>query len=178
MILRVSGRGIHARFAGEQGGHRWQRVPPTEKRGRVHTSTVTVAVLPEPKPTDLRIDPRDLDERFVRGSGKGGQARNKTSNAVQLLHHPSGIRIHLDGGRSLETNRRQALALLRAKLLAIEESAARSARESERRRQVGSGMRGDKVRTIRVQHGTVVDHRSGKQTTFARYRKGDLSNLR
>lgn len=143
----------------------------------MHTSTVTVAVLKEPTEVELHIDPRDLDESFVRGSGKGGQARNKTSNAVQLLHRPSGIRIHLDGGRSLKENRRQALGVLRAKLLAIEEEKARGAREAERRAQVGSGMRGDKVRTVQVQNGVVVDHRTERRTPFERYRRGDLEGL-
>lgn len=177
-LTRVRGRGAKAAFAGEPGGHRWQRVPPSEKRGRVHTSTVTVAVLDEPTEVELALDERDLEEAFVRGSGKGGQHRNTTSNAVQLVHRPSGVRVHVDGGRSLKDSRRAARALLRARLLATERDAALGARERTRRQQVGSGMRADKVRTVQVQNGRVVDHRTGKRTALSRYLKGDLDALR
>ena len=117
-MLRITGRGAAAAFAREAGGHRWQRVPPNEKRGRVHTSTVTVAVLDEPSEHELRIAPEDLDESFTRGTGPGGQHRNKRETAVVLRHVPTGITVRVDGGRSRHLNRQSALGLLRSRLLA------------------------------------------------------------
>jgi len=174
----VRGRGADRAFADEAGGHRWQRVPPTEKRGRVHTSTVTVAVLPEPRALDVRENPRDVDESFVRGSGPGGQHRNKTSTAVQLVHRPSGIRVHVDGGRSQDANRQLAAELLRARLAAEAAGKATATRNDRRRRQIGAGMRGEKVRTIAEQRGRVMDHRTGKRTTLRRYLRGFVRDLR
>ena len=177
-VLRVSGKKVLACFRGEAGGHRWQRVPPTEKRGRVHTSTISVVVLPEPSERELRIDPADLDESFTRGSGAGGQHRNKTDTAVILVHRPTGIRVRIDGGRSQHHNRVTALAVLRAKLAAAREAERRAKRNAARKEQAGSGMRGDKIRTIRVRHDEVVDHRTGRRTTYKRYARGFLADLR
>ncbi len=178
MVFRARGRAAARLFAPEAGGHRWQRVPPNEKRGRVHTSTVTVAVLEEPAPAEVRVHPRDIDERFVRGSGAGGQHRNKTSTAVALLHRPSGIRVRVDGGRSQHLNRQTALDILRARLLQRQREQHTGAINRRRRDQVGSGMRGDKVRTIQVRNGKVRDHRTGKRTSVRRYLRGHLEDLR
>lgn len=178
MVVRVVGRRAAAVFAGEPGGHRWQRVPPNERRGRVHTSTVTVAVLTEPTPAQLRIDPRDLDESFTRGTGKGGQHRNKTDTVVVLRHVPSGTVVRVDGGRSQALNRETALGLLRARLLEAQRVAAVSARNATRRDQVGCGARGDKVRTIAVQRGSVTDHGTGKSMPLERYLRGHLADLK
>jgi len=144
----------------------------------VHTSTVTVAVLPEPTEDEVRIDPRDLEERFVRGGGPGGQHRNKTSTCVVLLHVPTQTRVRIDGGRKREANRKEALAVLRARLAAAQRERDEARRERHRRDQVGSGQRGDKVRTIQVQHDTVVDHRTGRRTRFRKYAKGRFEDLR
>ncbi len=176
--MRVQGRRAAEVFAGEPGGHRWQRVPPTEKRGRVHTSTVTVAVLPEPKPHELRIDPADLDESFTRGSGKGGQHRNKTDTVVVLRHVPTGVVVRVDGGRSQSLNRETALGLLRARILAAQREAVVRERNSSRRDQLGCGARGDKVRTIALQRGTVTDHLTGRSMATDRYLRGHLQELR
>lgn len=178
LVLRVTGRAVRAAFAGEPGGHRWQRVPPGEKRGRVHTSTVTVAVLPEPRAHELHIDPRDLDESFTRGTGKGGQHRNKTDTVVVLKHLPTGIVVRVDGGRSQSLNRETALGLLRARILAARTAAATADRNAARRDQVGCGARGDKVRTIAVQRGSVTDHGSGKSMVLDRYLRGHLGELK
>jgi peptide chain release factor 1 len=159
-------------FASEVGGMRWQRVPPTEKRGRVHTSTITVAVLPEPSPTEVCIDPADLDWSTCRGSGSGGQKRNKTESTVQLYHRPSGIRLRVESGRSQARNREDALALLRARLYEREQSARAAARDRARREMVGSGMRADKRRTVAVQRDQVVDHVTGRQTSWRNYCRG------
>jgi len=143
----------------------------------VHTSTITVAVLPEPKAHEVVIDPKDLDEKFVRGSGAGGQHRNKTDTCVVLKHKPSGITVRVDGGRSQHVNRQEALSILRARIKADQQSEARGNRNASRRRQHGSGMRGDKRRTIAVQRGSVHDHILGTRTTWKRYSRGSISDL-
>lgn len=173
----MDGEKAAAAFENEPGGHRWQRVPPTEKRGRVHTSTVTVAVLTEPKEHEVVIDPRDLEESFTRGSGKGGQHRNKTDTAVLLKHRPSGIQVKVDGGRSQHINRQTALQVLRARLKEAGDTRATKGRNARRRRQVGSGMRGDKIRTVAVQRDQVTDHQTGRSTSVKRYLRGNLADL-
>src|SRR5262245_48467305 len=110
------GNGAEEAFRDEAGGHRWQRVPPNERRGRVHTSTVTVAVLPEPAAAELRIAPGDLDWSFCRGSGSGGQHRNKTESTAVVTHVPTGLTVRCESERSQHQNRATALALLRARL--------------------------------------------------------------
>jgi peptide chain release factor 1 len=170
----VLGSGAESAFAEEAGGHRWQRVPPTEKRGRVQTSTITVAVLPEPSEAQLRIAPGELEWKTSRGSGAGGQHRNKTESAVDLVHRPTGTTVHVESERSQLQNRATALARLRARLLADQKAEAAAARGAERRAQVGSGMRGDKRRTIRVQDGTVVDHVTGRSWRFRDYERGEF----
>jgi peptide chain release factor 1 len=176
-VLRVTGSGASAAFAHEAGGHRWQRIPPNEKRGRVHTSTVTVAVLEEPSEQALRIDPDDLDESFTRGSGPGGQHRNKRETAVVLRHIPTGIVVRVDGGRSRHLNRQSALGLLRSRIVAAERERERTERNSERRDQVGGGARGDKIRTIALQRDTVTDHRTGKSMPAHLYVRGHLRDV-
>ena len=175
--MRVTGRGAREAFRREPGGHRWQRVPPNEKRGRTHTSTITVAVLEEPSEHELHIDPRDLDESFTRGSGKGGQHRNKTDTCVVLRHRPSGISVRVDGGRSQHVNRQTAMGVLRARLKAEQDGRATEGRNASRRRQVGSGMRGDKVRTVAVQRDSVTDHNTGRSTKAKSYLRGRLRDL-
>jgi len=175
--MRVTGRGAVRAFCHEGGGHRFQRVPPNEKRGRVHTSTVTVAVLEQPKEHEVAIDPRDLEESFTRGSGAGGQHRNKTDTCVLLTHKPSGIRVRVDGGRSQHVNRQTALEVLRARLKAAGSERLTEDRNNSRRRQLGSGMRGDKVRTIAVQRDSVIDHGTGKSMKAKEYMRGHLKQL-
>lgn len=177
LVASVTGRGAEKLFARESGGHRWQRVPPNEKRGRVHTSTVTVVVLPEPKETEFVIDPRDLEEKFTRGSGAGGQHLNKTSTAVQLRHVPTGVAVRAENGRSQADNRATALRLLRARLVEAQQRAAVDQRDRDRRQQAGSGQRGDKVRTIALQRGQVTDHRTGKSCSAREYQRGKLRLL-
>lgn len=169
----ANGKGVEEFFANEGGGHRWQRVPPNEKRGRVHTSTVTVAVLPEPTQVQLKIDPRDLEWQTCRGSGAGGQYRNMTDSAVQLFHKPSGLMVRCESERSQHQNKASALALLRARLWRLEQEKQEGKRASDRRTQIGSGMRGDKRRTIRCQDGIVTDHITGQQWNFKDYEKGN-----
>ncbi len=173
MVLRVSGRDVERWLGGEGGGHRWQRVPPNEKRGRVHTSTVTVVVLPEPSPLEVVIDPRELVWSTCRASGAGGQHLQKTDSAVQVEHVPSGLIVRCESERSQHQNRASALSVLRARLLEREKRARREARDAARREQAGTGMRGDKRRTVRCQDGTVTDHVTGQRWPLRAYERGD-----
>ena len=148
-------------------------MPPTEKRDRVHTSTITVAVLPEPTDVEVRVDERDLDWSTCRGTGSGGQKRNKTESTVLLTHRPSGLQVRCETSRSQQHNRAMALVLLRARLWAAERERIAGARAHDRRAQVGSGMRGDKRRTIRCQDGVVTDHLLGRRWPLRAYLRGE-----
>lgn len=171
VALRVTGDGARELFRDEAGGHRWQRVPETEKRGRVQTSTVTVAVLDEAAATFVVPD-RDLEWKAIRGSGAGGQAKNKTSNCIQLRHRPTGLIVRCESERSQPQNLETAKGIMRAKLAAMAEESSTSAEANERRRQLGGGARGDKRRTIRVQDGQVHDHVTGRRWEFKAYLSG------
>jgi peptide chain release factor 1 len=177
LIFRAEGAGAVAAFAQEGGGHRWQRIPPNEKRGRVHTSTVTVAVMREPSEHEVRLNPADVATQATRGTGPGGQARNKTESAIIATHRPTGIQVRCDTTRSQQQNRSLAMAMLRARLLEREASARTNAENSARRAQVGSGMRGDKIRTIRTQDDIVTDHRTGAKMRCREYLKGEWGNF-
>lgn len=169
----MSGKGAEATFADEPGGHRWQRVPPTEKRGRVHTSTVTVAVLAEPEETQIVLAERDLDIAFCRGSGNGGQHKQKTDSACIVTHLPTGTQVRCESGRSQHDNKATAVAVLRARLWQVAQQARVGDRAEQRRRQIGSGMRGDKRRTIRTQDDVVTDHVTGRQWRYRDYERGN-----
>jgi peptide chain release factor 1 len=177
MVLQVEGKGAKKAFAQEGGGQRHQRVPPTEKRGRVQTSTCTVAVLPVPTETEIYVDPRDLEWSMMRGSGAGGQARNKTSSAVLLKHLPSGLAVRCESERSQLQNKETALSILRARLLESATHAETEGRNKARRGQLGSGMRGDKARTYRHQDDVVTDHTTGKKAQLSRVLRGFLEDL-
>ncbi|MEZ0231012.1 MAG: peptide chain release factor-like protein [Planctomycetota bacterium] len=174
--LRVTGKGARAAFEREAGGHRWQRVPPTEKRGRVHSSTVTVAVLREPSAHELVLDARDLRIETVRGTGPGGQHKNKTESAVRITHIPTGTTASADS-RSQHQNRELALAVLRARLLEQRAVAEISSRNEQRRQQVGSGQRADKIRTVSEQNGVVTNHQNGKRLDLKTYKRGFVEQL-
>jgi peptide chain release factor 1 len=147
-------------------------VPPTEKRGRVQTSTVTVAVLAEPTSTQVRLDDRDLEWQTCRASGAGGQKVNKTESAVQLRHRPTGLTVRVETERSQHQNRATARALLGARLWDLHKRKAQGERDAQRREQVGAGQRGDKRRTIACQRGTVVDHVTGRNWPLRDYLRG------
>lgn len=176
-VFEATGEDVEAAFRYESGGHRWQRVPPNERRDKVHTSTVTVAVLHAPTPTELTLRDADLAWSTCRGSGAGGQHRNKTESAVTVKHLPTGTTVRCESERSQHQNRASALALLRARLFAVEDAAATGARAADRRRQVGSGQRGDKRRTVQVQNGVVVDHVTGRRMEVRAYLRGELDAL-
>ena len=159
-------------FQNESGGHRWQRISPTEKKGRVHTSTVTVAVLDDAAPQNFDVDPDDLVWKMTRGSGPGGQNRNKRANCVVLTHKPTGITVRVDS-KSQSSNKDKALKILTERLQKKAANKGQRARNSNRRAQVGSGMRGDKVRTVRVRDNLVVDQ-TGRKIALTRYMQGEL----
>jgi peptide chain release factor 1 len=177
MTLEIGGDRAAERFSHEAGGHRFQRIPPTEKRGRVHTSTVTTAVLaPEAGlPALLEADVEEV--LFRKAAGHGGQNVNKTATAVRLLHRPSGIRVECCSERSQKQNREAARRLLAARVATAAQAAQAAGRAAERLRQVGSGMRGDKVRTYRERDDRVTDHRTGRRCTMAQAREGKLDLL-
>lgn len=177
ICFRVKGKTALKDFKNEGGGHRFQRVSPTERKGRVHTSTITVAVLPEVSEVELKINPEDLEWKATRGSGAGGQHRNVTDSAVILTHLPSKMKIRCESERSQHQNKEIALDILRARLQSIATENATSAYNSERKNQVGSGQRGDKIRTIRLQDDVVVDHQTNKKMSAKLYLKGHIDLL-
>ena len=157
----ISGRGAYSRLKYESGVHRVQRVPETESGGRVHTSTATVAVLPEMDEVDVRIDPADIEMQVYRASGAGGQHVNKTSSAVRLIHKPSGIVVACQEERSQQQNREKCMRMLSSKLYEIEQERLSSEVTGMRRSQVGTGMRNERIRTYNFPQGRVTDHRVG-----------------
>ena len=159
--FEIQGAGAYSRLKFESGVHRVQRVPETESGGRVHTSTATVAVLPEMEQAEVDIRPEDIEMQVYRSSGAGGQHINKTSSAVRLIHKPSGIVVACQEERSQVQNREKCMQMLASKLYQIEQARIESAVTSERRSQVGTGMRNERIRTYNFPQGRVTDHRIG-----------------
>ena len=157
----IRGRGAWSRMKYESGVHRVQRVPETESGGRVHTSTATVAVLPEMEEVDVQINPADIEMQVYRASGAGGQHVNKTSSAVRLIHKPSGIVVACQEERSQLQNREKCMRMLASKLYEIEQERIESEHGGMRRSQVGTGMRNERIRTYNFPQGRVTDHRVG-----------------
>jgi len=179
IICRVVGRGVFSRLKFESGTHRVQRVPATEAQGRIHTSTVTVAILPELEEVEkVAINPAELRVDTYRSSGAGGQHVNKTDSAVRITHLPSGIVVECQDERSQHKNRSRAMALLAARLLAAEQAKQLSAQARSRKLQVGSAERSERIRTYNFPQGRVTDHR----INLTLYRlpevmQGDLNEL-
>jgi len=157
----INGRGAYSRMKYESGVHRVQRVPETESGGRVHTSTATVAVLPEMEAVDVQLNPADIEMQVYRASGAGGQHVNKTSSAVRLIHKPSGIVVACQEERSQLQNREKCMRLLASKLYEMEQEKMESEVTGMRRSQVGTGMRNERIRTYNFPQGRVTDHRVG-----------------
>jgi len=174
--LVIEGDGRLSPLLREAGGHRWQRIPPTERRGRVHTSTVTVAVFECAPEAMWEIAERDIEVFTTKDSGPGGQHRNKTESCVVMRHKPTGIEAKASA-KSQHQNRRTARAMLEARVRAVVDAKAASSQARNRKSQVGSGMRGDKIRTYREQDDQVTDHRSGRKARLSRVREGMIELL-
>jgi len=157
-------------FFNEAGGQRWQHISPTDKNKRVHTSTVTVAVLAL-QHSSVYLNPNDVEIQTTRGSGPGGQNRNKVESCVLAIHRPTGLSVRIDG-RSQLHNKKVALEVLATRLEAAHAASQHQALSKHRRDQVGSGQRGDKVKTYRVRDNTVTDHRTGQKWNLDKWLNG------
>ena len=176
-IARIDGQNAYETFKNETGVHRVQRIPATEKRGRIHTSTATIVVLPEVGDAEIRINPNDLEWQFYRSGGHGGQNVNKVSTAVRLIHRPTGIIATCQSERDQFKNRQQAMSLLRTRLWEKEEEK-KEQTIAGYRSAIGRGMRAEKIRTYNYPQNRVTDHRIGKSIyNLEKIIDGDLGKL-
>ncbi len=175
--IGIKGQSVFHAMQFESGGHRVQRVPETEAKGRVHTSAATVAVLPEAQEVDVRIDPGDLRIDTYRASGAGGQHVNKTDSAVRITHLPTGTVVACQDERSQIKNRAKAMTLLRSRIYEAEQRRVAAERAAERKEQVGTGDRSDRVRTYNFPQDRLTDHRLGRNFALAQVMEGKLEPI-
>jgi len=175
LIYVFSGAGVKKFFSNEIGGHRWQRIPPTETKGRMQTSTVSVAVLDEKEDIDIDLDMNDIEISYTMGSGPGGQHRNRTMSCV-TIKHVSGIQVRIDG-RNQHKNKADALKELKIRLLNIEKNKYSDNYSNNRNTQIGIGGRSNKRRTYNLKTGIVKDHITGKKTSIKNIDKGKIEKL-
>lgn len=177
VIVSIAGEGVWAHLGYEGGTHQVKRVPATEAQGRVHTSTATVAVLPEPEEVQVELDPNDVKESITTAQGPGGQNVNKVATAVHLIHVPTGIEVRMQETKSQAQNREKAWQLLRARLFERQKAEAEAQRAEARSSMIGSGGRAEKIRTYRYKENIVVDHRIGRSFNLGEVMAGDLQPL-
>jgi peptide chain release factor 1 len=178
VIFKLSGESVFRKLRYESGVHRVQRVPATEAQGRIHTSTATVAVLPEAEEVDLELKPEELRIEVCRAGGPGGQGVNTTDSAVQVLHIPTGTIVRCQDGRSQQKNKEKALNILRARLLQVKQREEAEKYSAQRKSQIGSGGREEKIRTYNFPQNRVTDHRIGLTLyNLDRFTEGDLNEM-
>jgi len=176
-LLSVSGEGAWSNLCFEGGTHQVKRVPATETQGRVHTSTATVAVLPEPEEVQVQLEPGDVKEMITTATGPGGQNVNKVSTAVHLIHEPTGIEVRMQDTKSQSQNREKAWKLLRARLYERQKAEADAQRAQQRNSMIGSGSRAEKIRTYRSKENLAVDHRLGSSFNLEKVLAGQLQPM-